>query len=122
MLTLIINNLEIVGLAIALLVIVWLSNLVLSVFKNTKILLQKFEIARLKTGIIKLLSLILGTALLSITITCFPIFMQYAGIPLSEELVQIFTIGSIILIFSTSIIKYTKEALETLATILNSNK
>jgi len=114
----IVTNLIWVGYAMGILSIAWLSNFVLSIYCNIKVLNELFDIKRMISGIEKLLALCIGIGLLSLVITVFPIYMAYVGIPIAEEYISVFSIGTIVVLFGNSTIKYTTQAYNTLKDIL----
>ena len=119
MLELLLSNLIYIGLAMGLLAVCWLANFVLSLFYNVKLLSEPFDIKRIKSGILKLLSTIIGTGLLVVAITFVPIYLNVVGVEIAEDFTQFFSILTIVAIFTRSIYFYIKQAYETLNGILD---
>ena len=103
----------------ALLAVCWLANFVLSLFYNVKLLSEPFDPQRIKSGILKLLSTIIGTGLLVVAITFVPIYLDVVGVEIAEDFTQFFSILTIVAIFTRSIYFYIKQAYETLNGILD---
>lgn len=116
------SNLTNVGFAVLLFIISYIANISLSLFYNVKINNEGFDKTKLITGLIKMFSVALGVALLAITITLLPIFLNHIGINIQEGFIESFSIITIISLFVNSIYKYIKEAYETLNNILNQKK
>lgn len=119
MLELLLSNLIYIGLAMALLAVVWLSNFVLSLYYNIKLLSEPFDVKRVKSGILKLLSTIIGTGLLVVAITFVPIYLNAVGVEIAKDFTQFFSILTIVAIFTKSIYFYIKQAYDTLNGILD---
>ena len=118
MLELLLNNLIFIGIAMGLLSVSWLSNFVLSLYYNIKLLSQPFDWTRLFNGGLKLLTVVLGTALLVVSITFVPIFLQFTGVEILDEYIEFFSVLTIIVIFAKSIFAYVKQAYTTLSGII----
>lgn len=97
------------------------SNIVFSVWYNTKVLNYEFDKNKLFLGVQKLLSLVLGTLLLVIAIDLVKcIVLNY--VDLSTEVEELITVAMILAIIGSAIVKYIKESFEKLVSILTTEK
>lgn len=119
MIDLLINNLTHIGIAAGLFMISYFANICFSIYYNIKILQQRFDVIKLRNGILKLVAICLGISALTIVITLLPTFLEVMGVALPEDFINSFNIIAIIGAFSNSIYKYIKEAFATLQNILN---
>ena len=119
MLELLLQNLINTGYIMGVVAIVWLSNFTLSLYYNIKLLEQPFEFARLKSGVLKLFTIVIGTGLLVVGVTLLPIFLQYVGLQIDDTYVEFFNVLAIIGLFARTVYAYTKQAYETLSGILD---
>jgi len=97
MMDLITMNLMKVFLGVGCFVIAWLSNFCVSMYYNIGANQEAFDKKKLFKGILKLIAIALGTALLTIGITTFIEYLEYAGLVVPESLdgVNIITIVGI---------------------------
>jgi amino acid transporter len=115
----ILSNLTLIGYAALVFALAYCSNMCFSLWYNTKILNEEFSWARLKTGILKVVSVLLGIVLLCSAITLLPYVLTQIGLDISEtveNIVDIVTIVGAVVLTST---KYIKESYETFIAILN---
>lgn len=91
------------------------SNVVFSLYYNTKVLDMKFIKKKFLDGIYKAIVIIVGSLLLVTAIDLFMVASALHEIP-NADLV---TIATVIATVGLAAIKYIKEAFETLVTILN---
>ena len=115
---LILYNLQMVGYAILLLLGAWLANTILGMYFNVKVSSEAFDKKRLLKGVLKLFSVCIGTALVSIVITLFPEYLNTYGIGIGEENIETFSIIVIAGLYAVSIVKYIKECIGKLTEIL----
>ena len=122
MLAIILDNLKLVGIAMAIFAGSVSANTLLGLYNNIRILLQPFDKKRridtaLKTGV-----LVISIPLLVCVITTMPEFCNHVGMEISAEYVDIF---SDLTIISAAIIpswRYVKDAYAKLCNILNNIK
>lgn len=122
MLELLLNNLIYIGIAMGLLAVSWFSNFSFSLYYNIKLLSEPFDPIRAKSGVLKLVAVVVGTGLLVVVITFVPIFLQYVGVEIADEYVQFFSVLAIVALFTKSIYTYIKQAYDTLNGILEFKK
>ena len=108
-----------IGFAMGLLAISWFSNFCLSIFYNIGLLSEPFDWMRFWEGIFKLLAVVLGTGLLVVSVTLVPVFLNYVGLVIPEEFIELFSILAIVALFTKSIYIYVKQAYDTLNGILD---
>lgn len=119
MIDLVLENLLIIAYAVVLLGLAMLSNICFGLWYNVKKLKKKFNFKKLLESIVKFLVFAIGLSALSILITLLPVYAQYSGIQLAEEVYDIINLIAIVAIFISSIISYTKQAIEKLRNILD---
>lgn len=117
--TLVLLNLEKVGIGIALFLGAYLANMGLGVWKNVKIEGYDFSWRLILQSVIKFIVLILSIGLLSIVVSTVPIYATYIGIEIEAETMS--TIDSLVIIssFLYAAIKYIKDAIVKLSEIFN---
>lgn len=108
-----------IGFAMGLLAISWISNFCLSTYYNIGLLNEHFEWTRLWAGFLKLFIVVLGTGFLVVSITLVPVFLNYVGLVIPEEFIELFSILAIVALFTKSIYIYVKQAYDTLNGILD---
>lgn len=119
MVDLILENLLIILYAVILLGLAMLSNICFGLWYNVKKLKKKFSFKKILESILKFLVFAIGLSALSVLITLLPVYAQYSGIQLAEEVYDIINLIAIVAIFISSIISYTKQAIEKLRNILD---
>lgn len=119
MLEAIIQNLINVGWALLIFLAAYLANTVLSIWYNTKVLLERFSKEKLINGAIKCATFLVGLTLLCVAITTLPLFALQVGWVVPEEFTDLFTSLVIVGTFLLVACKYIKEAIVTLTAILN---
>ena len=122
MLATILDNLKLVGIAMAIFACSVAANTLLGLYNNIRILLQPFDKKRLIDTALKTGVLVISIPLLVCVITTMPEFCNYVGLEISAEYVDIF---SDLTIISAAIIpswRYVKDAYAKLCNILNNIK
>lgn len=117
--TLILSNLEKVGIGIALFMGAYLANIGLGAWKNVKIDGSQFDWKLIGQSLTKFLVLILSLGLLSVVTSILPAYATYIGIEIGDKTME--TIDSLLIIgaFMTATVKYVGEAVGKVKTILN---
>lgn len=117
-LILILTNLEKIGVGIGLFMGAYLANIGLGVWKNVKIDGSTFDWTLIKKSIVKFIVLILSIALLSIVVSVIPAYATYVGVEISQEVLE--TIDALVIIgaFLTATVRYVRDAVSKLKTIL----
>lgn len=117
-LNIVITNLEKVGVGLVLFVAVYASNMMLGAWKNVKIEGIDFDWKMILQSVVKFIVLGLGIALLSISISFIPVYATYVGIDIGAETLN--TIDSVVIIgaFLTATLRYARDAISKLKTIL----
>ena len=121
MVDLVLHNLMLVGFAVILLGLAMLSNTCFGLWYNVKSLRKKFDCKKLLQSLLKFLVFVVGLGSLSILVTLLPSYAQYSGVDLPQEAYEIISILLVVSIFITSIISYTKQAIDKLKKILGSD-
>ena len=122
MLATILDNLKLVGIAMAIFAGSVAANTLLGLYNNIRILLQPFDKKRLIDTALKTGVLVISIPLLVCVITTMPEFCNNVGMEISAEYVDIF---SDLTIISAAIIpswRYVKDAYAKLCNILNNIK
>lgn len=121
MIDLLLTNIIYSAIAAGFFLLAYLSNMLLSLQYNIKVLKGSFDKQRFIDGLIKMVSIAAGTILLIVAITGVPIFASMVGVPIPTEYIDIFNILVIITAFLTPTFKYCKEAFYKLDGILNAH-
>lgn len=116
--TIIVDNLEKVGIGVVLFLGAYLSNICLGAWRSVKIEGYDFDWKLVGQSLIKFIVLGVGIGLLSIVISTLPIYMVYVGIDIAEETMQVLDSIVIITAFVVATIKYVKDAYTKLKDIL----
>lgn len=116
--TIIIDNLEKVGIGVVLFLGAYLSNICLGAWRSVKIEGYDFDWKLVGQSLIKFIVLGVGIGLLSIVISTLPIYMVYVGIDITEETMQVLDSIVIITAFVVATTKYVKDAYTKLKDIL----
>lgn len=119
LITLVLSNLEKVGIGIALFMGAYLANIGLGAWKNVKIDGTQFDWKLIGQSLTKFLVLILSLGLLSVVTSILPAYATYIGIEIGAETME--TIDSLVIIgaFMTATVKYVGKAVGKVKTILN---
>lgn len=116
--TIVVANLEKVGIGVLLFLGAYLSNICLGVWRNVKIEGYDFDWKLIAQSAVKFVVLGIGIGLMSIVVSVLPEYMTYVGIDVTDEAMQIFDSIVIITAFMTAAIKYVKDAYTKLKDIL----
>lgn len=115
------NDLIAVMICYGILMLAYGSNVVFSIWYNTKVLNYEFDKNKLFLGFQKLFSLIVGTLLLVIAIDLVKCIV-FEFVDLSSEIESLVTIAMVLMVIGAAIIKYIKEAYQKLIDILSIEK
>ena len=116
--TIIVDNLEKVGIGVVLFLGAYLSNICLGAWRSVKIEGYDFDWKLVGQSLIKFIVLGVGIGLLSIVVSTLPIYMVYVGIDITDETMQVLDSIVIITAFVVATIKYVKDAYTKLKDIL----
>ena len=119
MLSIIIENLELVGIAMGLFVGSVAANTLLGLYNNIKILMQPFEKQRLIDTALKTGCLVVSITLMVCVVTVMPVFCDNVGFPIPEEYIDVFSNLTIIGAAVIPSCKYLKDAYDKLCNIFN---
>ena len=119
MLSIIIENLELVGIAMGLFVGSVAANTLLGLYNNIKILMQPFEKQRLIDTALKTGCLVASITLMVLVVTVMPVFCDNVGFPIPEEYIDVFSNMTIIGAAVIPSCKYLKDAYDKLCNIFN---
>lgn len=119
MLSIIIENLELVGIAMGLFVGSVAANTLLGLYNNIKILMQPFEKQRLIDTALKTGCLVASITLMVLVVTVMPVFCDNVGFPIPEEYIDVFSNLTIIGAAVIPSCKYLKDAYDKLCNIFN---
>ena len=119
MLSIIIENLELVGIAMGLFVGSVAANTLLGLYNNIKILMQPFEKQRLIDTALKTGCLVVSITLMVLVVTVMPVFCDNVGFPIPEEYIYVFSNLTIIGAAVIPSCKYLKDAYDKLCNIFN---
>ena len=119
MLSIIIENLELVGIAMRLFVGSVAANTLLGLYNNIKILMQPFEKQRLIDTALKTGCLVVSITLMVLVVTVMPVFCDNVGFPIPEEYIDVFSNLTIIGAAVIPSCKYLKDAYNKLCNIFN---
>ena len=116
--TIVIGNLEKVGIGVVLFLGAYLSNVCLGAWRNVKIEGYDFDWKLIGQSLIKFVVLGAGIGLLSVVVSTLPIYMAYVGIDIADDTMQVLDSIVIITAFVLATAKYVKDAYEKLKDIL----
>ena len=116
--TIVVDNLEKVGIGVVLFLGAYLSNVCLGAWRNVKIEGYDFDWKLIRQSLIKFVVLGVGIGLLSIVVSTLPIYMAYVGIDIADDTMQVLDSIVIITAFVLATAKYIKDAYEKLKDIL----
>lgn len=119
MLSIIIENLELVGIAMGLFVGSVAANTLLGLYNNIKILMQPFEKQRLIDTALKTGCLVASITLMVLVVTVMPVFCDNVGFPIPDEYIDVFSNLTIIGAAVIPSCKYLKDAYNKLCNIFN---
>ena len=119
MLSIIIENLELVGIAMGLFVGSVAANTLLGLYNNIKILMQPLEKQRLIDTALKTGCLVASITLMVLVVTVMPVFCDNVGFPIPEEYIDVFSNLTIIGAAVIPSCKYLKDAYDKLCNIFN---
>lgn len=116
--TLILTNLEKVGVGAGLFLCAYLANIFLGIWSNVKIEGNNFDWKAIGNSVLKFVIMGLGIGFLSIVISAIPAYATYIGIEIGAETME--TIDSLVVVgaFLTATIRYVTDAVSKLKTIL----
>lgn len=117
---LIINNLQMVFMAMCFLILAWLCNMLLSLYHNISICNEKFEVKKFARGIVKVIVLCISTGIITLIMTLFPEYLTKFGIQI--EGLESFNVMAIAIAYATVAYKYLKKAVVKLMAILNAEE
>lgn len=118
----IIENLQNVGMGMALFLVAYLSNMCFSIYVNCKIIGEDFDWSKILDSILKIIAFGLGTGLLCVAVTTIPIFANTVGFEIPKEYTEVFQNLAIIGVFLLSGCKYVLEAWDKMKQILSLKK
>lgn len=119
MMNIIFANLEKVGIGVALFMGAYVSNMCLGAWRNVKIEGYDFDWKLILQSLVKFIVLGLGISIMSIVVSILPVYMEYVGVDIADETMQVLDSLVIITAFVVACIKYVKEAYEKLKDILS---
>lgn len=119
MLSIILENLKLVGIAMGLFVGSVAANTLLGLYNNIKILMQPFEKQRLIDTALKTGCLVLSITLMVLVVTVMPVFCDNVGFPIPDEYIDVFSNLTIIGAAVIPSCKYLKDAYDKLCNIFN---
>lgn len=116
--TIVLLNLEKVGVGVALFLGAYLSNILLGIWSNVKIEGYDFDWKLIAQSLVKFVVLGLGVGILSVVVSVIPMYLTYIGIEIGAETMD--TIDSMVIIgaFATATIKYITDAIGKIKAIL----
>lgn len=119
MISVILENLKLIGIAMGLFVGSVAANTLLGLYNNIKILMQPFNKERLINTGIKTACLVASIILMVLVVTVMPVFCNGVGFPIPEEYVDVFSNLTIISAAVVPSCKYLKDAYDKLCNIFN---
>lgn len=118
LMSIVIINLEKVGIGVVLFLASYLANMCLGAWKNVKIEGYDFDWKLISQSIVKFIVLGLGIGLLSVVVSTLPMYMTYVGVEIAAETME--TIDSLVIItaFIIASMRYVQDAYGKLKEIL----
>ena len=118
LMTIVIANLEKVGIGVLLFLGAYLSNICLGVWRNVKIEGYDFDWKLIAQSAVKFVVLGVGIGLMSIVVSILPMYMTYVGIVIEDETMAVLDSIVIITAFVAACGRYVKDAYSKLKEIL----
>ena len=116
--TIVVANLEKVGIGVLLFLGAYLSNICLGVWRNVKIEGYDFDWRLIAQSAVKFIVLGVGIGLMSIVVSVLPVYMTYVGIVIEDETMNVLDSIVIITAFVMACGRYVKDAYSKLKEIL----
>ena len=116
--TIVVANLEKVGIGVLLFLGAYLSNICLGVWRNVKIEGYDFDWKLIAQSAVKFIVLGVGIGLMSIVVSVLPMYMTYVGIVIEDETMAVLDSIVIITAFVVACGRYVKDAYSKLKEIL----
>ena len=116
--TIVVANLEKVGIGVLLFLGAYLSNICLGVWRNVKIEGYDFDWKLIAQSAVKFVVLGVGIGLMSIVVSILPMYMTYVGIVIEDETMAVLDSIVIITAFVVACGRYVKDAYGKLKEIL----
>ena len=118
LMSIVIANLEKVGIGVLLFLGAYLSNICLGVWRNVKIEGYDFDWKLIAQSAVKFIVLGVGIGLMSIVVSVLPVYMTYVGIVIEDETMNVLDSIVIITAFVVACGRYVKDAYVKLKEIL----
>ena len=118
LMSIVIANLEKVGIGVLLFLGAYLSNIYLVVWRNVKIEGYDFDWKLIAQSAVKFVVLGVGIGLMSIVVSILPMYMTYVGIVIEDETMAVLDSIVIITAFVVACGRYVKDAYSKLKEIL----
>ena len=118
LMSIVIANLEKVGIGVLLFLGAYLSNICLGVWRNVKIEGYDFDWKLIAQSAVKFVVLGVGIGLMSIVVSILPMYMTYVGIVIEDETMAVLDSIVIITAFVVACGRYVKDAYSKLKEIL----
>ena len=118
LMSIVIANLEKVGIGVLLFLGAYLSNICLGVWRNVKIEGYDFDWKLIAHSAVKFIVLGVGIGLMSIVVSVLPVYMTYVGIVIEDETMNVLDSIVIITAFVMACGRYVKDAYSKLKEIL----
>ena len=118
LMSIVIANLEKVGIGVLLFLGAYLSNICLGVWRNVKIEGYDFDWKLIAQSAVKFVVLGVGIGLMSIVVSILPMYMTYVGIVIEDETMAVLDSIVIITAFVMACGRYVKDAYSKLKEIL----
>ena len=118
LMSIVIANLEKVGIGVLLFLGAYLSNICLGVWRNVKIEGYDFDWKLIAQSAVKFIVLGVGIGLMSIVVSILPVYMTYVGIVIEDETMAVLDSIVIITAFVMACGRYIKDAYGKLKEIL----
>lgn len=118
LMSIVIANLEKVGIGALLFLIAYMSNICLGAWRSVKIEGYDFDWKLIGQSLVKFAVLGFGIGLLSIVVSILPVYMTYVGIVIEDETMAVLDSIVIITAFVVACAKYVKDAYGKLKEIL----
>ena len=116
--TIVVANLEKVGIGALLFLGAYMSNICLGAWRNVKIEGYDFDWRLIAQSAVKFIVLGVGIGLMSIVVSVLPVYMTYVGIVIEDETMNVLDSIVIITAFVVACAKYVKDAYGKLKEIL----
>lgn len=122
MFDLLLHNLQFIGFLLAMYIFAWGANTILGIFRSVASVKEAFSWQKLGNGAAKAGIIALATVLLTAVVSLLPSALEAGGITVESTVLDGISVAAIATLFITAIVRYAKDAIIKLTSILSGGK